>query len=203
LVIASFFFLWVLTGSMNTLTSSVLALIGISAGTALGAAFIDAGDPSRSKRTSGNLPTVDLSKPRPKIVAELENLIAPTKAELKATEAKRSAIEKSDQPALDRNEAEVSRLTEAIKGLESQKGYFSYPAWRGVMNDLLGEGDVITFHRFQMFVWTLLLGIIFIVSVYNDLAMPIFDGTLLGLLGISAGTYVGFRLPEQKREATK
>ena len=51
------------------------------------------------------------------------------------------------------------------------------------MHDLLSEGGLISFHRFQIFVWTLVLGIIFIVSVYNELAMPQFSATLLGLLG--------------------
>ena len=45
LVIASYFFLWIVTGDMNTLNTSVLALIGISAGTALGSAFVDAAKP--------------------------------------------------------------------------------------------------------------------------------------------------------------
>jgi hypothetical protein len=36
LVIASYFFLWIVTGAMDTLNASVLALIGISAGTAIG-----------------------------------------------------------------------------------------------------------------------------------------------------------------------
>jgi hypothetical protein len=38
----------------------------------------------------------------------------------------------------------------------------------------------------------------FVASVYNELAMPAFSATLLGLLGISAGTYIGFKLPESK-----
>lgn len=201
LVSASFFFLWVLTGSMNTLTSSVLALIGISAGTALGASIIDASKPSRPK-AGGDLPAVNLDRPRTEIVAELEKAIEQKKIELKQVEQRRPVI-KAHQAALDQNEAEVKKLTETIKDLEGQKGYFLYPAWRGVMNDLLGEDNVITFHRFQMFVWTLLLGIIFVIHVYTDLAMPEFDGTLLGLLGISAGTYVGFKLPENKRELAK
>jgi hypothetical protein len=45
LVIASYFFLWIVTGDMDTLNPSVLALIGISAGTALGSAFVDAAKP--------------------------------------------------------------------------------------------------------------------------------------------------------------
>jgi hypothetical protein len=49
-----------------------------------------------------------------------------------------------------------------------------------------------------MFVWTIVLGIIFVISAYTDLLMPNFSATLLGLMGISAGTYVGFKFPEQK-----
>ena len=48
-----------------------------------------------------------------------------------------------------------------------------------------------------MFVWTLVLGIIFIASVYNNLSMPEFSSTLLGLMGISSGTYLGFKVPEK------
>ena len=47
------------------------------------------------------------------------------------------------------------------------------------------------FHRFQMFVWTLVLGVVFVVRVAKDLAMPGFDTVLLGLVGISNGTYLG------------
>jgi hypothetical protein len=36
---------------------------------------------------------------------------------------------------------------------------------------------------------------VFLYTVWNDLAMPDFDPVLLGLLGISNGTYVGFKLP--------
>jgi hypothetical protein len=50
--------------------------------------------------------------------------------------------------------------------------------------------------RFQMAVWTVVLGFVFVVAVYNTLAMPDFSATLLGLTGISAGTYVGFKIPD-------
>jgi len=42
------------------------------------------------------------------------------------------------------------------------------------------------------------LGIMFVSSVYNNLTMPEFSATLLGLMGISSGTYIGFKFPEQK-----
>ncbi len=68
------------------------------------------------------------------------------------------------------------------------------------MYDLLAENNLISFHRFQIFVWTLILGLIFVANVYNELAMPQFSATLLGLLGIGAGAYVGFKLPETRAQ---
>ena len=41
----------------------------------------------------------------------------------------------------------------------------------------------------------------FVTNVYAQLAMPEFSATLLGLLGISAGTFVGFKVPEAKARA--
>jgi len=45
--------------------------------------------------------------------------------------------------------------------------------------------------------WTLVLGIIFVSSFYEGLQMPEFSTTLLGLMGISAGTYVSLKFPEK------
>ncbi len=41
IVISAYFVLWMITGDKDTITSSVVVLIGISAGTALGAALVD------------------------------------------------------------------------------------------------------------------------------------------------------------------
>src|SRR5579859_6809574 len=53
-------------------------------------------------------------------------------------------------------------------------------------------------HRYQMLAWTIALGITFIYSAYTTLATPNFDANLLTLLGISSGTYLGFKFPEQQ-----
>jgi hypothetical protein len=45
-------------------------------------------------------------------------------------------------------------------------------------------------------VWTVVLSIVFIKQVYENLAMPEFNTTLMGLLGLSAGTYLGLKIPE-------
>jgi hypothetical protein len=64
------------------------------------------------------------------------------------------------------------------------------------LRDILSDAHGVSFHRFQMAAWTLVLAIIFIAEVYENLAMPTFNATLLGLLGLSAGTYLGMKIPE-------
>jgi hypothetical protein len=123
LVIVAYVFMWLINDELDTITESVLALIGIGAATAIGAAMID-----------------------------------------------KSKTETAPEAAV---------------------------ASRGFMKDVLSDLDGISLHRFQMFVWTLVLGVIFVASVYKSLAMPEFSTTLLGLMGISSGTYLGFKVPEK------
>jgi hypothetical protein len=118
LVIASYVFIWLITDATDTLNTSVLALIGIGSGTALGSFAVDAN----------------------------KEQAAP-----------------SD----------------------------------GFLQDILSDATGICFYRFQMFVWTLVLGMIFLSSVWYSLSMPEFSATLLALQGISAGTYLGFKIPEK------
>ena len=73
------------------------------------------------------------------------------------------------------------------------------PSSQGLIKDILTDTGVgISFHRFQMFIWTLVLVVFFIVSVWNRLSMPEFSMTLLALMGISKGTYLGFKLPQSQ-----
>jgi len=123
LVIVAYVFMWLINDELDTITESVLALIGIGAATAIGSSMID-----KNKTQT-------------------------------APEA-----------------ADVSR---------------------GFVKDVLSDADGISLHRFQMFVWTLVLGVIFVASVYETLSMPEFSTTLLGLMGISSGTYLGFKVPEK------
>lgn len=199
LVIASYFFLWIVTGDMDTLNTSVMALIGISAGTALGSAFVDAAKPV-SVGSPGNQPIVDVTRPHLEVLAELTQLRAETQKELEVLQKARTLITPSDKQALDDNEQQQNEVRERLANYRWQSAYFAWPTWKGVMYDLLAENNLISFHRFQIFVWTLILGIMFVANVYNELAMPEFSATLLGLLGISAGTYVGFKLPESKTQ---
>lgn len=121
LVLLAFLFVWLVTGELDSITESVLALMGIGAGTALGAALVES--PKAGSEPGPALPS------------------------------------------------------------------------RGFLYDVLSDGEGLILHRFQLFVWTLVLGFIFVTSVYRDLWMPDFSTTLLGLMGISSGTYLGFKLP--------
>ncbi len=69
---------------------------------------------------------------------------------------------------------------------------------RNWLFDMLSDENGISFHRFQIAIWTVVLTAIFVVKVYATLSMPDFDAQLLGLTGISAGTYLGFKFPEKK-----
>lgn len=139
LVVASYMFIWLINDELDTITDSVLALLGIGAGTALGASLIDTN-----------------KKPTPGVSTDTE-----------------------------------ASATPATKNPEVSQGF---------MKDVLSDGTALSLHRFQLFVWTVMLGVIFIGSVYKGLEMPEFSATLLGLMGISAGTYLGFKVPEGKTE---
>ena len=73
----------------------------------------------------------------------------------------------------------------------------SLPSTHGFLLDLLSDANGVTLHRFQMLVWTVVLGIVFVFGVYRSLSTPQFDTTLLALMGIASGTYLGFKIPEK------
>jgi hypothetical protein len=71
---------------------------------------------------------------------------------------------------------------------------------QGFFKDILQDDDGVSFHRFQMAVWTVVLGVVFLRLVFKELSMPDFSATLLGLMGISSGTYVGFKIPDPPKQ---
>jgi len=74
----------------------------------------------------------------------------------------------------------------------------TYPrsAW---FRDIISDGDGVSFQRFQVVLWTLILGAVFAFNVANTCSMPEFENTLLVLMGISNGLYLGFKIPETKK----
>jgi hypothetical protein len=69
------------------------------------------------------------------------------------------------------------------------------PSSRGFFRDLISDQDGIAVTRLQFVVWTAVLICVFVATVFRTFAMPSFDTTMLTLMGISSGTYVGLKLP--------
>ena len=94
--------------------------------------------------------------------------------------------------------AKQQNITQTNEEITSIAAKLEPPSSNGFINDILSDDDGVSFHRLQIVGWTVVLILIFIVSVYDVLAMPDFDTTLLALMGISGGTYIGFKLPTQQ-----
>jgi hypothetical protein len=133
ITLSAYLFIGLVTGDYSsTITTSVLVLIGVSAGTTAVSVVIDSGDANKA----------------------------------------------------------------AAQGLSARAA-----ASEGLWTDIVSDGEGVSFHRYQMAVWTVVLGIVFWITVYRELAMPVFGDTLLGLMGISAGTYLGVKTTENKAAA--
>ena len=191
LVYASYMSIWLITSALDTITPSLLALMGISAGTALGEALIDNG-----KDTTRINQVQDLTAERQAV----EQSISQSQSDLDANVAASATVaDQSNRDVLNRqltdSRTRLGQINQQLRALDAQQ---APTASAGFLRDILSDASGYSFHRFQIFAWTIVLGIIFVSSVYNNLTMPEFSTTLLGLMGLSAGTYIGFKFPEQK-----
>jgi hypothetical protein len=88
---------------------------------------------------------------------------------------------------------EINDRNSILRTYEVKTRPFVSQGWfKDVTTDINGP----TVHRLQVVFWTAALGAIFLYSVYRNLAMPEFNGTLLTLMGISSAGYVGFKIQE-------
>ncbi len=191
LIYASYISIWLITSALDTITASLLALMGISAGTALGEAMIDTG-----KDTAKTNQFQDLTAEK----QALEQNVVETQSQVDTiTAASSTATDQLNLDALNKqlldSRTRVGQIDQQLRALSAQQ---SPNVSSGFLRDILSDSSGYSFHRFQIFAWTIVLGVIFLVSVYNNLTMPEFSPTLLGLMGLSAGTYIGFKFPEQK-----
>jgi hypothetical protein len=185
LILLAYVFVWLITGDRDTIPASLLGLMGISAVTAVAAIAFSPGTTSRAETLRAGLQAdlVAIEASRERINAAIAQ--AATSPALAALlERKR----KEQDQARDVLVARAASLTAVVPS----RGF-----WRDLVSDDRGG---VTLDRVQILVWTLVLGIIFVSSVTLELTMPEFSGTLLALMGISSGTYIGFKLPAAKNE---
>jgi hypothetical protein len=197
LVIGSFIFLYLITGDYNTITEQALILMGIGTGTALGAAMIDA---NKNEAANDSLNELEPQQARLQSeVAELTKQQSDLQAKIASAGAAATDADKQTLSTTATNLSEKqAELTAVTNKINTAASGLTKPVTEGFRSDLLTDANGINFHRFQMVAWTLILGFLFIVGVYKALSMPQFSGTLLALMGISSGTYLGFKIPEKQ-----
>ncbi len=193
-IIISYVFIWMVMKD-HALNASVLGLMGISTATALGSAVLDSSKRSdqanqllilEKKKNTNDIESHSLKSAINSLVANIAATPAPTNIEELKTELA------SKQADLSAKEKEILLINEKLN--DAPKPLVS----KNFISDILSDDEGISFHRFQIFTWTIVLMDVFIWSVYHFLSMPEFDATLLGLMGISGGTYIGFKLPNQQ-----
>jgi len=192
LIYMSYLVIWLVTAALDTITASLLGLMGISAGTALSEALIDSG---KIDATTNQMTELTAEK------QSLEQTLADLQSQVDALNAKASSTPE-DLAGRDNLSKQLqdgrTRLAQINQQIQSLTRPASASVSQGFLRDILSDSSGYSFHRFQIFAWTIVLGIMFVSSVYNNLTMPEFSATLLGLMGISSGTYIGFKFPEKK-----
>jgi hypothetical protein len=183
IILAAYLFIGLVTGDFsNSINSTALILLGIGAGTVLGSAAIDVQKDTDRAKAETISATADITAKIAAAEARTVQLTVEIAAEADAAAKLTKTAERTEQIALTAN------LQSRLDKLNGKS--------EGFLIDILSDANGISFHRFQIFVWTVVLGLIFVVAVYQNLAMPTFNTTLMGLLGLSAGTYLGLKIPE-------
>lgn len=186
-VVSSFLFVMMTTGAAAATSSTALILIGISGGTGLVAVAMD-----KKKRSSAADDRQKLVAERDAIAQALDTPGTGLRGQLaKAAPGSSDAVQLA--AAI---QSKVERLNVVTTQLAQQPDPpgESESWWR----DLLSDENGISFHRLQIAVWTVVLVGAFVTAVWRTFAMPEFDNVTLGLLGISSGTYLGFKVPEKQ-----
>lgn len=192
LTFSSYIVIWLITDAIDTIAPSLLALMGISAGTALGEVLIDQ---NKDATAAAKLQAaVGEKQALEQGVAELAAQLAALTAKTTLTGDDVAARDSLNRQLLEQR-TRLNQVAAAIKPLSNAAGA---GVSRGFWKDILSNGVDYSFHRFQIVGWTFALGGVFVSAVYNTLAMPEFSATMLGLMGMSSGTYIGFKLPEQR-----
>ncbi|HEY0156862.1 MAG TPA: hypothetical protein VGF28_06160 [Thermoanaerobaculia bacterium] len=177
LTLLAYVFIWLVTGDRDSIAPSLLGLMGISAVTALAAVAMS---PSGARQAAQR-------KPLDEGIASIDEALADLGEQRKTATAE-------VLPALDLRAAELAKEREQlvirranVKPVSTSSGW-----WRDLVSD---DRGAIALDRFQIVVWTVVLGGVFLNSVIWELTMPDFSATMLALMGVSSGTYIGFKLP--------
>jgi hypothetical protein len=189
LILTSFLFIFVVTSDLNSITAESFVLMGISGTTALASVAIDQskdGPPSRVEKNLNAMGIKTRDDAEKLYEAEDDSVSADTVirgAHIPAHSASGQAASNSPTVKQLRSEYEAQ-----VKDFRSTT----------FLKDLVNDANGPTIHRWQILIWTVILGAIYLGRVYANLETPTFGANLLALMGISGGVYLGFKIPEKQ-----
>ncbi|MFT4503165.1 ABC transporter C-terminal domain-containing protein [Caballeronia sp. 15711] len=228
--LASFLYIYLATDSSDSLTPESLALLGISGATAVGAAAIqiskreldDVQTSLRDELLLGCAGDVKILRQTVSSGENKRNAIATVEAEITHLKAKVGNITSPSDPSnADKTEDKLKEATEKLETLkaewtELEAGFSEASAnlkkyqnrvepftTRNFFKDILTDADGAAFHRFQNLIWTVLLAVLYLWTTWAALETPKLGTTLLGLMGISGGVYLGFKFTEVPGQSDK
>ena len=179
LIFSSFAFIFAVTADINSLNAESFVLMGIAASTALAAVAID----QSKSAMPASVQSLGI-----KTMQDVDSLYAG-----QAGDAARPTIAAATIPA-----AGGAAANNAPTFRQLRTAYEAATRSQGFLKDLVNDADGPTIHRWQILLWTIVLGAIYLVKVYTTLETPTFGTNLLALMGISGGTYLGFKIPEKQ-----
>ena len=192
IVLPCFFFIWLITGSVESLTKQTLILLGISGLTTLVSGYVGK---NKEDKKDAERPKLEQKK------GELEGQLIAIKTALDTASPEQTAILRGQERAAKEQLDQINSVLSPENPLETSRnekeGKQAPEETQGFIKDILRDSYGVNLHRLQCAVWTLVLGYIFISNTICGLTMPEFSATLLALLGISNGTYLALKVPEK------
>ncbi|MBD2177931.1 hypothetical protein H6F42_13505 [Pseudanabaena sp. FACHB-1998] len=206
IIVITWILLFTTTGSFNDLIpAQCLILLGISTSTAIGGSVIDSSNDRQLDETDKlKLKKLDeayqyiTNKSNQKKLLEkaYQNIEGEKFKELSQLRINNEEFQfiidickDPKVPKLENIEEAKKSICKEMNKLEPQSNNF----FADILTNPSGE---INLHRYQIFIWSVVLGLVFIYSVLTTLKMPEFDVNLLTLQGISSGTFLALKSQE-------
>lgn len=201
LIFCAFVYLFVILWDADTVTTQALYLMGISGSTALAAVAVDVAKDSPADAVNRGLQALgfktydDVQQVRQEIIDKQKELAAlgpgdaPVPGGARHARHPRSPLEERRRQL----QLEIQDRDNRLRTYSVKIQPFLTQGWfKDITTDINGTA----IHRLQVVCWTAILGVVFVIDVYQNLAMPPFNEHLLLLMGISSAGYVGFKFPE-------
>jgi len=165
----AFVFIWVVDGATDTISPSLLALMGVSAATGIAASLLTPSAPAR------------LEAWRAARARETRTLVEAGGRAAPGSRGDEMVRTSNEMPSTN------DEAPDGVSHILRSQGF-----WRDILTD---DHGVLALDRLQMVCWTAALSVVYLYSVLWTLEIPEFSATLLLLIGVSSGTYLGFKLP--------